>query len=204
MFDSLTLPSVAPRWKLTGVAGHHTDSLLALLIGAGLEAKCITAGTAYRLNGPAPLLQAVADELQPYEAEGFRLEPEQPPRDPVVSLSSMVAPTPAYRRSIIVHGSANARAVVARAVDRSLVVTPAGVGRWAVTGRTSALVEWLAATCGQTRAEILAAHGWDDASVAAEDSPVSPLKVAVELPTRRVETTYMGRDAEGYLLSHST
>ena len=68
-----------------------------------------------------------------------------------------------------------------------------------MAGRTSALVEWLAATCGQTRAEILAAHGWDDASIAAEDSPVPPFRVAVELPTRRVETTYMGRDAEGNL-----
>ena len=198
MFDIVALPVAALRWQLTGPAGQHLDTLVAQLIGAGATVDCIARGTSYRLAGDNTMLQALAAELALHADDGFTLQPEPTPAD-VVALASHAAPVPPFRRSVTVHGLASARVLVARAVDRGLTVTTAGVNRWSVAGRSAALLAWLAATCQQSPEEVMAAHGWTTGSVAAEDSPVPPFKVDVQLPTRRIVTDVMVRNVNGDL-----
>lgn len=202
----ITLPSVALRWVLSGPAGLETDTLVACLISAGVSVETIAAGTRYRLNGPLELLDVLAAELAPIE--GFELVRELPHTE-TISMASTVAPSHAYRRSMTVHGVGAACSFVARAIDRRLTVSPCGVNRWAVAGRTAALIDWLAEVWAKPADEVLTVFGLTPEAVAAEDSPTSsihvvlppvPVEVNVTLPTRRTESDFV-RDRDGEIVN---
>lgn len=188
-FTTVTLPAAVVRWRLDGPAGPALDTLTAGLIGAGVAVEPIAPGAAYRLAGPAELLDVLADELA--GAEGFTLAHELPPTD-VTRMHTSLAPARSPARSFIVHG---APSHVARAIDRGLGVTTEGISRWRVAGGTAALVEWQAAIYGKTVDEVLALFGWTAESVAAEDSPTGPT-INVSLPDRQT-TSQITRDAAG-------
>lgn len=206
-FASVTLPSVAVRWVLSGPAGAHLDALVSGLIGAGVTIEPIVAGERYRIDGGTELLDVLAGELAP--VEGFALVRETPPTD-TINMRTTATPSHPFRRSVTVHGIGAAPSFVARAVDRRLTVTPAGASRWEVSGRTAALVDWLAAIYAKTTDEVLALFGWTPESVAAEDTatpavdltvtlPPVPVQVNVTLPDRRT-TSEIKRDAAGDLV----
>ena len=188
-FTSVTLPAAVVRWRLDGPAGPALDTLIAGLIGAGVAVEPIAPGTAYRLTGPAELLDVLADELA--GAEGFTLAHELPPTD-VTRMHTSLAPARSPARSFIVHG---APSHVARAIDRGLAVTTEGIGRWRVAGGTAALVEWQAAIYGKTVDEVLALFKWTAETVASEDTPTGPT-INVTLPDRQT-TSQITRDALG-------
>jgi hypothetical protein len=202
MITSIMLPSIALRWVLSGPAGNGVDTLVASLIGAGVTVESIKAGERYRLAGPTETLEVLASELA--AIENFDLAREMPPTE-TISMASTVAPSHAYRRSMTVHGVGAATGFVARAVDRHLTVTPCGVNRWSVAGRTAALVDWLAEVWSKPADEVLAVFGLTPEAVAAEDSPIPtvhvvlppvPVQVNVTLPDRRTTSDFK-RDAEG-------
>ena len=188
-FTSVTLPAAVVRWRLDGLAGPALDTLIAGLIGAGVAVEPIAPGTAYRLTGPAELLDVLAAELA--GAEGFTLAHELPPKD-LTRVSTLLAPPHSPVRSFIVHG---APASAARAIDRGLAVTSEGVGRWRVAGSTAALFEWQAETHDKTVDEVLAMFGLTAEMAAAEDAPTGPT-VNVTLPDRQT-TSQIARDAAG-------
>lgn len=200
-YASITLPAAQVRHVLTGPAGPHLDTLVAGLISAGVSVESITAGTTYRLDGSAELLDVLAAELAP--VDGFSLLLEQAPAD-TVQMGSTVAPSHPFRRNVTIHsGTAAGASFVARAVDHRLAVESVGINRWSVTGRTSALVAWLAAIYVKTAEEVMALFNWDAASVAAEDAAhpavsitLPPLHVAVTLPDRKTVSTFT-RNADG-------
>ena len=79
------------------------------------------------------------------------------------------------------------------------------MNRWAVAGRTAALVDWLAEVWAKPTDEVLAVFGLTPEIVAAEDSPIPtvnvvlppvPVEVNVTLPDRRT-TSEFKRDAAG-------
>lgn len=201
-FASIQLPAAQVRWVLSGPAGLHLDAVVAGLIGAGVSVEPISAGTCYRLRGPTEMLDVLGDELG--KVERFALRREAPPTD-TIAMQSTLAPSHAARRSVTVHGDPGREAAsfVARAVDRGMAVESVGVGRWSVTARTAALVDWLAAVYVKPVDEVLTLFDWDAASVAAEDaaSPavsitLPPLQVAVSLPVRKTISTFK-HDADG-------
>lgn len=184
-----TMPCAAVRWVLTGEDVATVDVVAASLIGAGVAVEPIKPGSSYRLAGPYELLDVLAAELAP---TGMRLEIERPPAEPSVTMATTVAPV-AARRSVTVHGLAGAGYVM-RAVDRGLHVSPAGASRWAVSGRTGALVAWLAAVWQRTEADAGQRIGIAAETVAREDAAAPA--VVVELPTRQT-VTEITRDHEG-------
>lgn len=198
-FSAVTLPAVARRYVLTGPAGPQVDQLVAQLIGAGAAVETIAPGTRYRLDGPEGLLDALAGELAPFEGYGVVLE--LPPVD-VIRIGSTLAPAQPYRRSVTVHGTGTAHSYVARALDNGLAVATVGINRWSITGRTAALVAWLAAVWNKTPDEVLAIEHWTPESVAAEDAPLPvsvdlpPIQVDVNLPVRQT-TSSITRDGAG-------
>lgn len=187
MFSSLKLPGAELRWRLDVQAGPHADILVAALIGADVSVECIAAGTAYRLKGRTALLEELAAKLAPIE--GATLAHEPAPADSI-SLSSAVAPAHTYRRSVVIHGrGVYASGWVVRAVERRLAVQTVGVNRWAVSGRTSELVDWLAQVWVKTAEEVLQELGITAEQAAAEDAPTLPAPVVnVNLPDRRIES----------------
>lgn len=205
-FTSLVLPSAAPRYRLEGRPGAALDLLVAGLIGAGVAVESITPGESYRLDGSRDLLDALAGELAPFESDGYRLTIEQAPTD-AINLRTTAAPTHPFRRSVSVHGIGGAHSIVARAVDRDLTVSAAGVNRWNVAGRTTALAAWLGAALGKTTDDVHALLGLTPEIVAAEDSPAPAISVTlppltvrvVELPDRKT-TTEIQRDAQGEIV----
>lgn len=187
-FASLILPAAQIRHTLTGPAGPHLDTLVAQLIGAGVDVEAIIPTTAYRLNGPAALLHVLAEELA-REAPNYMLQREGVP-DGVVSMTSRLASHP-YRRSMIVHGAADV--FIARAVDQGLRVTTVGWSRWKVEGRTAALAAWLASIDAKVPTD------WTPANIAAEDAP-DVVNVDVKLPDRRT-TSEITRNNAGDIVN---
>lgn len=217
-FTSIQLPAAQVRWVLSGPAGQHLDSVVAALVGAGVAIETITAGTHYRLRGgrssrrarsagaPAELLDVLGEQLG--QVEGFSVLREMPPTD-TVNMRSTLAPSHAFRRSVEIHGDPGREAAsfVARAIDHRLAVESVGIGRWSVSGRTRALVDWLAAVYVKPVEEVLALFGWTAETIAAEDAAtpavsitLPPLQVAVTLPDRKTTTTFE-RDADDEIVS---
>lgn len=206
MTFAIQLPATQVRHRLSGPAGLHLDAVVAGLVGAGVTVEPITGGTCYRLRGGVELLDVLGEELG--KAEGFSLAREMPPTD-TISMRSTLAPSHEFRRSVIVHGDGGREAVsvVARAIDRGLTVESVGIGRWSVSARTAALVDWLAAAYVKPVEEVLTLFAWTAETVAAEDaaSPaisitLPPLQVAVTLPDRKTISTFE-RNAEGDIVS---
>lgn len=200
-FVSLTLPASAPRHRLDGPRGVQTDMLVAGLIGAGVSVEAITAGEAYRLDGPRDMLDALAGELAPFD--GFKLAIEAPPTDEITVRTS-ATPTHPYRRSVVIHGSGAAHSIVARGVDRGLSVSAAGANRWALAGRTAALVAWLCDALGKSTSDVHALLGLTPEIVAAEDSAaptisvtLAPLEVAITSMPSRQSMTMVDRGQDG-------
>jgi len=192
-FTSISSKSAAVRYLLKGPADSRTDALVATLVNAGAGVEVVTLGTAYRVNPRCVNLAPLIESLSKYE--GYSLDVEPAPTD-VTVLGSTVEPARAYRRTFTVHGAnATAFSAVARAVDRHLVVTPIGVNRWAVTGRTAELIQWAAVVNGKPASEVLRLHGITPAMVKAEDEPVHPISV-VSLPARQT-VTEVTRDQTG-------
>lgn len=188
---SVLLPAAAVRWRLDGPPGPGTDTLVASLIGAGVNVEPITAGAAYRLEGSHVTLQALSEELA--GIEGYSLGLEQAPASGAVSLSTERTPPFPFVRTVTLHGPA--ASWVARAVDARLQVSTVGLSRWSVAGRTAALVEWLAAEWSKSADEVCTALGIPPESVAAEDSP--PATVSVALPTRKTVSEITRNEAGG-------
>lgn len=208
-FSCLTLPASALRYRLDGPRGFHLDMLVARLVGAGVLIEVITAGEAYRLDGPRDMLDALAGELAPFE--GFKLAIEPPPTDEITVRTTSATPTHPYRRSVVIHGSGPAHSIVARAIDRGLRTVSAGANRWAVEGRTAALVAWLCDALGKTTGEVHALLQLTDAIVAAEDSAaptisvtLAPLEVAITSMPERHTTTKVARDARDEIAETTT
>jgi hypothetical protein len=196
---ALGLPAAAPRWRLDGPAGPVIDALVGALINAGIPVQAITPGIAYRLDVPMTRTWSVVEDfaakLQAADP-AFSLVLERPPTDEV-RVSQTVAPAYPYRRSVTVHGEGSAYSHVARAVDLGLDVVPVGDRRWQVSGRSSALVDWLALSWGKPTSEVLVALSLTAEEVDAEDKP--PASISVDLPTRRTETEVMARDGQGQI-----
>jgi hypothetical protein len=199
---SVTLPADVTRRVLTGPAGLALDTLVAGLIGSSTNVETIKPGTHYRLDGPAERLDALALEVAPLE--GYSLTIEMPPTD-TIAMSTTVVPSHPFVRAFTVHGIGAACSFVARAIDQNLTVTSLGINRWQVTGRSTALVDWLAEIYQKTADEVLAIYRIPAEAVAAEDSPTPtvrvelptiPVNVIVELPDRKTVSTF-DRDREG-------
>jgi hypothetical protein len=204
-FASIALPAASVRWRLDGPPGAHLDAVTSGLVGAGVGVAPITPGTAYRLNGSAALLEALAAELAPLAADGWKLGHEMPPPLGTVDMRTAVKPAATPRRSFSVHGVGAAASYVARAIDLGLQVESVGINRWLVTASTGRLVQWLAAAWQRTPDEVLLSLGWTAESLAAEDDPsmpvsMPPLQVSVVLPERRTISEIV-RDAEGEITS---
>lgn len=109
----------------------------------------------------------------------------------------MSIPRPA-RRKVHIAGRGEAFGFVTRAVHSGLRVTFDGSLRWAVAGRTSTLMNWLATHVHRTKlADTLAAGRLTPEMVAAEDADAPTVKVV--LPDRRTTTTEVQRDGDGLI-----
>lgn len=185
-------PNAAERSLLTGPPGITLDTLVVVLLQAGVKVEGLAEGR-YRLDGPRDLVEAFASEVG--HLEGVSIHPERPPADRV-ELTAMLTPPFPFVRQTIVHTSSYS--VVARAVDRGLTVTPVGVGRFAASGRTSTQMAWLAAALDRPRADVLAMFGLTDADVKREDDQsAARVAITVAWPDRRSETTVVERDDDG-------
>lgn len=192
------LPAVR-HWCLAGPAGAEMDSIIAILAGVGLQVEALQPGTRYRVSGDEEKLAAVAAQVN--GSAGFDMAHEMPAAG-VISITSKVAPARPPRRVIHVQGTGAALGMVARAVDSGLTVTCDGFGRWSMSGRTAALMQWAADHVHEAPlADTLAAYGLDAAAAAAEDADAAPPTVHVVLPERRRVTTAIERDAEGQIAS---
>lgn len=180
---SFTVPVAAPRWELSGPAGASLDSLVAALIGSGVSVECIAPATRYRLEGPRNLLEVLSDELASAGAD-VAVKVEMPPTD-TINMTSALRHEPEFRRTVTIHGQGAAMSYVARAIDRGLSVASVGVNRWAITGRSAALVDWMAAIYQKSSEEVLALWRWTPESIAAEDAVQH--SVAIKLPAVAVE-----------------
>ncbi len=194
----ITAPSIAERWLLTGPAGLELDTVVVLLLNAGVSVEFVAAGT-YRLDGPADLVFAFKAEVGKV---GLSITQEQPPAG-LVSLTATVTPPGNFARSTIVHTTVHA--VVARAVDHRLKVAPVGISRFSVTGLTSRQMAWLVEALGRSREDVLALFEITADDVRREDAMAeSQVAVNVSLPDRRSETTVTERDDDGAIKKTQT
>lgn len=193
----LSWVSSVVRYKLTGPPGRDLDALVAGLISTGISVESIVIGEAYRLDGKADRLDAIAEQVN--QIEGFTLGPEAAPVD-VVRLTSTVRPPRAYRRQVTIHSAADdAFSHIARAVDAGLLVSPAGICMWTTTGPTARLLAWLSTEVHKLPVEdVLNGLGLTAEAAALEDLDVpSPPTVNVVLPPRRTTTQDIQRNSEG-------
>jgi len=131
--------------------------------------------------------------------DGFSLAIEEPAKG-VVSITSNVYSARPPRRKVHVAGRGEAFTFVTRAIDCGLRVTCDGQSRWAVAGRTSTLMNWLATHVHRTKlADTLAAWRLTPEMVAAEDADADTPVVKVLMPDRRTTTTEVQRDGEGLI-----
>lgn len=185
--------STPVKWyRFDGPAGDTVDAFVAVLTNAGLLVEVISPGTAYRLRDvpPAELLPGLVQQIE--QIPGLSIAVEAPPEDRV-EISSRQTQAPQYPRTLIVHGGTSAFSHVARAIDRRLIVSSAGITRWAISGPTSALMAWLAEVKGWALEEALKLHGLTAEQVGAEDAGTPPVNVTVNLPPRRT-TSDITRD----------
>lgn len=195
----IVAPSAAQRWLMSGPVGIELDTFVVLLLNAGIRVEFVAAGT-YRLDGPADLVYAFTNEVAKFD--GLAIVQEQPPAN-LVSLTATVTPPGNFARSTIVHTMVYA--VVARAVDHRLTVSPVGIGRFAVTGLTSAQMAWLVDALGKSSDDVLALFQITADDVHREDAMAqSQVSVRVDLPTRKSETTVTERDAAGDIVKTQT
>ena len=197
MNGGISWRSAVAHWHLHGPQGSpELDMLVAVAIASGLSITCLIPGTDYRVED-SPALPALAEQVNALQG-GFNLAHEVP-EEGVVSITSEVAPR-ASRRTVHIAGH-GALSLVARAVDAGLVVRCAGIQRWAVSGRTSTLMNYLAEHVHQTTLEdTLKVWGLDPAAVAAEDADADTPTVRVLLPDRKTTSTFT-RDAQGDISS---
>ena len=200
-YGSLSWLSACNRWRLDGPPGPCVDMLVAATIDAGLQVEVIAAGTAYRIDGPADRMAAIAGQLADLEGGTITLAPEPVPQG-VVNLSGYVAPARPFRRTVFVHGGGEAFTYVARAIDSRLVVTAAGICRWAVTGRTADLLVYLSTYVQKAPIDdVLKAWGMTVESARAEDIdlPAVPT-INIVMPSRRTTTESIKRNDDGAIV----
>lgn len=189
------------RQVLVGAPGPDLDRLVYEAIQGGLTLDVVAAGR-YRLDGAAEAIDAltVAAAL----AGSYFVEIERP-KAGTVALDGHLTTSRPYARVTTV--STDRADIVARAVDRGLKVTPAGVGRFAVTGLSSAQMRWMAEALGRPLAEILDMWKVTPEAIAEEDRAARAadvsVNVAVNLPPRVSETTLV-HDADGNLIASRT
>jgi hypothetical protein len=183
---------------LRGPAGANMDGLVAGLISAGFGVEAIKPGTDYRVSGPEDRLVGASLQINGGFDE-ISMDFERP-ADGVVAISTAVAPLRPHRRTVHLQGEGVAVTFVARAVDLGLIVTSAGIWRWAVTGPSHLLMQFLAAHVHEaTIDETMAVYGLTPADVAAEDADAVPPTINVVLPDRRTTTTSVERGADGLI-----
>lgn len=201
MSDTTIIGPTSIRWELSGPPGWDVDVFLGTAISAGCTAEPIDKGR-YRLQGPQEFLTLLASELVKFEM-GHTLEIETPPVGTVV-LSATVTPARDYRRTTFVHGE-DGFSVVARAVDRGLKVSGAGVRRWAVTGPSAVQMLWCQEVQNLDADQALAAWKVTREQIAAEDASQSiTVPVRVILPARRRSTQTIKRNDDGEIVGVST
>jgi hypothetical protein len=200
-YGNLSWPSATNRWRLDGPANGYTDMLVAALIDAGMTAEVITPRTAFRLDGPAGRLVAIAGQLADLEGGAIKLAPEPVPQ-PAINLSGYVAPARAFRRTVFVHGGGEAFTYVARAIDSRLVVTSAGSCRWAVTGRTADLLVWLSEHVHNVPIdEVLKLWNLTVDAARAEDADLPPVPtINIVMPGRKTTTEKIVRNDDGAIV----
>lgn len=134
----ITLKAVASRWILSAeTPSADLDNLVGELVNAGIVVESFLPLTAYRLKGPQTMFETLASEVK---ALSLTLEPEALLTGPVV-LSLTPHPEAAEHFSVQVLGESGGFAV-ARAIDKHLIASPGGIGRWVIKGPADALNEW--------------------------------------------------------------
>lgn len=200
-YGNLNWNSATVRWKLTGPANRYTDMVVAALIDSGMAVEGVAPGTAFRVDGDAKRLQAIAEQLADLADADTVLQIERPAAG-TVQLRTRAAPPRAFRRSVVIHGDGEAFRMIARAVDAELHVTTAGSCRWSVTGRTSELLAWASKHVHHVPVdEVLRLWNLSAEAAHAEDVDLLPTPVVrLTMPDRVTETTSIARDANGDLL----
>lgn len=188
-------------WELKGPPGPMLDMLLAAASQAGWEIEPIACGVGqYRLVGNYYELQAFAKSIEEQVSTvyvGFSLAIELPP-DGVVRHTSKPAPASPSGRTMYLHGTGDAFRQLRLAIDANLQVTAVGVSRWAITGRTSALMAWAADAWCKSVDEMLTLFNLTPADVEPEDAAAGKTAhITVTLPETRTTTTNISRNAAG-------
>lgn len=196
------LPTPAPIpfficWELKALPGPELDVFLSFVSLGGIQIEPISPSQSrYRLTGDKSILEGFAAYVEKTH-EGWSLAIEQPP-GLATEYSAKVAPSSPYRRTIYLHGMVEGARHLRMAIDASLQVTPVGIFRWAVTGRTAALMAWMAEAFGESVDAMLARWSLTPANVAAEDAAASvTVPVRITLPDTRTTTTAIVRNAAG-------
>lgn len=183
-------------WELTATPGAALDSFLATAAMAGILVEPISPNARYRLIGDYRLLEGLAAQLAEH-IEAWSLAIEQAPTD-TIRFTSKLAPASPYRRTVFVHGVGDAFRQLRLAIDACLEVSTVGLCRWAITGKTAALVAWCAQAWGRSIPEMLTLWQLTPADVEAEDAPLGvTVPVTITLPDTRTTTTAIVRNPAG-------
>ncbi len=205
---NVSAPPVLSCLELKAPPGAALDALLAVLTCGGFSIEALAPiGDRYRITGTALILEALAKEFTKQLAEksiaGWSLAPEVAPTS-TIGYTAEVAPAAPFRRTVLLHGmSDDAFRHHRLAIDARLQVAPKGVFRWAIAGRTSALMAWMAEACGKPIEEVLTIWNLTPDDVTAEDTPapvVVHVPVTVTLPATRTTTTAIQRNAAGEII----
>ena len=96
------------------------------------------------------------------------------------------------------HGTGDACRQLRLAIDANLQVAPVGLNRWAISGRTSALMAWAADAWCKPVDEMLTLFNLTPADVEAEDAAAGvTVPITITLPDTRTTTTAITRNAAG-------
>lgn len=206
------LPAPTPSyicWELKASPGPHVGGMLATASVAGVQIEPISsAESRYRFTGDDNIIKGLASTIEKNADgyfDGWSLAAELPPPGGVTHYSARVAPASPYRRTIYLHGVGEAFRHLKLAIDSHLQISSVGMFRWAVTGRTAALMAWMAEAFGESVDVMLKRWNLTPADVAAEDAPTGftaavSVPVTVRLPELRSTTTAIRRNAAGEIV----
>jgi hypothetical protein len=194
---SFAFKTATAVYELTGPAGSGLDHLVTTAVRLHLNVTARPDGR-YRLTGRTEALTPYAawinDHCTPHAC---RIEAPAGVRFDFARATPL---RPA--RKVQITGDAAAQSFVRLAVDHGLTVAPGpDVWRFEASGKTSALVAWLAAALKVDRAAAMTHIGVDQKTVEREDAEsIEPQTVRVDLPTRTTRSQ-IEHDPEGRIVS---